>query len=100
MRDMGITAEQAQAAKRLVNDAGAFGPLIALAARLPADVLAALREAHEDKTVGLCCNAHCEGLNCCVDILLDDPARYAPARVAEAEDVLRRWQQQRASRLG
>ena len=89
-----ISTSQADAAKYVVNTAGAFGALIALAATLPQDVKDALRAAHEDKTVSMCCNAHCEGLDCCIDVLLDDPARYAPERVAEAEELLRRYREQ------
>jgi hypothetical protein len=42
----------------------------------------------------MCCNAHCEGLNCCIDILTEDPAKYAPEKVAEALRVLDRWREQ------
>jgi hypothetical protein len=86
-----VTPEQAQAAKHLVNSAGAYGALITLAARLPPEILALIRAAHEDATVDMCCNAHCEGLECCIDVLLEDPARYAPEKVAEAEELLRRY---------
>lgn len=89
-----VTSGQAQAAKHLVNTAGAYGALIALAPQLPPEILALLRAAHDDKTVSMCCNAHCEGLDCCIDILLDDPARYAPERVAEAQDLLARYRAQ------
>lgn len=89
-----VTAQQADAAKWLLNDAGAFGALIALARQLPPEILAQIRAAHDDKTVSICCNAHGEGQDCCIDILLDDPARYEPGKITEAEDVLRRWQEQ------
>jgi hypothetical protein len=89
-----VTLKQAQAASYLVNTAGAYGALIALAPQLPPEILALIRAAHEDETVDLCCNAHCEGLDCCIDILLDDPARYAPEKVAEAEELLRRYREQ------
>lgn len=91
-----VTRGQADAAKRLVNEAGAYGALIALAGQLPRVVLAAIKAAHEDKTVAMCCIAHCEGLECCIDILLEDPARYAPEKVAEAQELLRRYRQQLA----
>jgi hypothetical protein len=91
---MDVTPEQAQAAKRLVNTAGAYGALITLAPQLPPETLALIRAAHQDATVSMCCNAHCEGLDCCIDILLDDPARYAPGEVAEAEELLRRYRKQ------
>jgi len=90
----GITFVQAQEAKRLVNDAEAYGSLIALASQLPAEILARIREAHEDATTAMCCNAHCEGLDCCIDILLTDPARFAPERVAEAQGLLARYRAQ------
>jgi hypothetical protein len=90
-----VSSEQADAAKRIVNTAGASGALIALASRLPPEILAEIRAAHDDETVSMCCNAHCEGQECCIDVLLDDPARYAPAKVAEAEELLRRYRMQR-----
>ena len=91
---MDVTAEQAQAAKQVVNTAESFGALIELAPQLPPEILAAIRAAHEDKTVAMCCNAHGEGLDCCIDVLLDDPAEYAPEKVAEAEQVLACWWEQ------
>jgi len=40
---------------------------------LPDDIKQQIREWHDsDTVVGLCCNAHGEGLNCCVDFLLGD----------------------------
>jgi hypothetical protein len=95
-----VTPEQAQAAKNLVNTAGAFGTLIALARQLPPEILALIRAAHEDETTDMCCSAHCEGLSCCIDVLLDDPAKYEPARVTEAVELLERWRQQLAQRPG
>jgi hypothetical protein len=89
-----VTPEQAQAAKHLVNTAGAYGALIALAAQLPPETLALIRAAHQDATVDMCCNAHCEGQECCIDVLLEDPAGYAPEKVAEAEELLRRYREQ------
>lgn len=91
-----ITHEQARRANHLVNTASAHGAIIALARQLPPDILNLLREAHSDPTADLCCAAHAEGLNCCIDILLDDPAAYDPATVAEAEDLLRRYREQLA----
>lgn len=88
-----VTREQAQAAKQLVNSAGAYGALIALAAQLPPEILALIRAAHQDETVNMCCNAHGEGQECCIDVLLDNPARYAPGKVAEAEELLRRYRE-------
>lgn len=87
-----ITREQADAAKDIVNTAGAYPALIDLAAQLPPDILAQIRAAHT--IVDMCCNAHGEAMACCIDILLDDPARYAPDKVAEAEDLLRRYREQ------
>jgi len=89
-----VTPEQAHTAKHLVNSAGAYGALIALAAQLPAETLTLIRSAHEDATVDMCCNAHCEGRECCIDVLLDDPARYAPDKVAEAKELLHRYREQ------
>lgn len=90
----GITAKQAQDAKHLVNIAGAHGALIALARQLPPEILALLREAHSDPVNDMCCAAHSEGMDCCIDILLDDPALYEPGRISEAEDLLRRYREQ------
>jgi len=90
-----VTDQQAQAAKHLVNIASAHQSLLRLAARLPPEVLAQLRAAHEDKTADMCCNAHLEGLWCCIDILLFNPADYAPEKVAEAEHLLNRYRRQR-----
>ena len=89
-----VTAGQADAAKWLLNDASAFGALIALARQLPPEILTQIRAAHDDETVSMCCNAHGEGQDCCIDILLGDPARYEPGKIAEAEEILRRWQEQ------
>lgn len=95
-----LTPEQAQAAKNVVNTAGGYGTLIALARQLPPEILATIRAAHEDETTDMCCNAHCEGLSCCIDILLDDPARYEPARVTEAVELLECWRRQPGQRQG
>ena len=89
-----VTEAQARAAKDLVNTAGAHGALITLAGQLPPEVLAQLRAAHEDKIADMCCAAHGEGMLCCIDILLEDPVRYAPGKVAEAEELLRRYREQ------
>ena len=93
-----VTPEQAQAAKNLVNDAGAYGALITLAGQLPREILDVIRAAHGDKTVTMCCNAHCEGLACCIDILTSDPAQYEAGKVAAAEQLLERWRQQQGHR--
>lgn len=89
-----ITHQQAQEAKHLVNTAGAFGALIALARDLDPATRARIRAAHDDKTVAMCCHANGEGLDCCVDILLDDPDKYTPDKITAAEDLLRRYRQQ------
>ena len=89
-----VTTEQARAAKNLVNIAGAHRSLLDLAAALPPEILARIREAHAEQTADMCCAAHGEGLWCCIDILLFDPADYAPARVAAARDVLQRYRGQ------
>lgn len=80
-------------AKHLVNTASAYGPHIALARQLPPAVLDQLRAAHQEATVSMCCNAHCEGQECCIDILLDNPDDYAPGKVAAAGELLRRYRE-------
>ena len=91
---MAISDEQATRANFLVNDVSAYPHLIALAQILPSDVKDQLRVAHDAKPESYCCTAHSEGLSCCIDILLTDPAEYAPAKVAEAEDLLQRYRSQ------
>lgn len=87
-----VTSEQAQAAKWLVNDAGTYAPLIPLIGQMSADVTERLAAAHD--AVGFGCSATSEGMTCCIDVLLSDPADYAPEKVAEARAVLARWQEQ------
>jgi len=89
-----VSAEQAQAAKNLVNIAGAHGAILDLAAELPPEILAKIKAAHEEKTADMCCAAHCEGLWCCIDILLFDPADYAAEKVTEAGKLLHRYYEQ------
>lgn len=86
-----ITAEQAQAAMNLVNDAESFAPLVTLIPSVPDGLKAALREAHEASG----CNARNEGLWCCVDILLHDPAMYEPSKVDAARQLLAQWRERR-----
>ena len=90
-----ITAQMAGEAKSLINIADAHPHLIALAASLPAEVKAAIAAAHDADPDAMCCAAHGEGLACCIDILLDDPQKYAPDRVAAAKELLTRWQDAR-----
>lgn len=93
MTDVKPGWQEAQKANHLVNTAGAFGPLIALARELPPAVLSQLRLAHQDAAVDLCCSAHCEGQQCCIDILLDDPAMYDPGKITAAEELLHQYRQ-------
>lgn len=89
-----ITHEQAQAAKAIWNIADGHAPLLALIPQLPRAVLERLRAAHE---MSLCCDATADGLWCCLDILMLNPADYTPDKVAAAKDLLERyWQEQRA----
>jgi hypothetical protein len=40
---------------------------------LPEEVVEKLKDWHaKDTIVGLCCNAHGEGLNCCIDFLIGE----------------------------
>lgn len=89
-----VTSEQADAAKYLTNTAECYGALIELAARLPEEIREQLRTAHADKTTDMCCNAHCEGLDCCVDILTGDLGQFGPERVRAAEELLKRYRAQ------
>ena len=93
---MNMTNEQAGRGKNLINIAGGYASLITLAAKLPPDTLAKLREAHNNQVTDMCCNAHNEGLWCCIDILLFDPADYAPKRWQLGQDLLARYRVQLA----
>lgn len=67
----------------LVGDEDYRDRLAAIVARIPADVQADLRAAHEDW--GWCCAARGEGLACCIDMLLeegmtDDAGRHDEGR--------------------
>jgi hypothetical protein len=64
-------------------------PLIALIGDIPPELAGKLSAAHD--AVGYNCSAASEGLECCLDILLDDPEKYAPARVAEAQELLSQY---------
>ncbi len=90
MRMDEVTAEQASAANQLINTASWAMPLIALIGDIPAELAGKLSEAHD--AAGYCCSAHSEGLECCLDILLDDPGKYASARIAEAQELFSRYQ--------
>jgi hypothetical protein len=87
-----ITHAEANVAKRLVNDAGSFAPLIAIISEIDDATKTLLREAH-DKT-GYGCNAENEGLWCCIDILLRDPDDFAPEKIQAAEELLARYRSQ------
>jgi hypothetical protein len=89
-----ITDEQAYEAKRLWSDAEAHQHLIALARVFPQEVKDQLRSAHDASPDGTCCSAHTEGMNCCLDILLDDPSRYDPEKVAAAKALHDRYLEQ------
>jgi hypothetical protein len=94
---MTITLEQMRAAQALRNVAGEYAELLALIPELPRALLEKLDVAH--RAIGYSCNAENEGLWCCLDILMLDPADYAPEKVAAANDLIERYHaQQRAAR--
>lgn len=81
--------EQASEANHLINVTSWAMPLIALIGDIPPELAGKLRAAHD--AAGYCCSAASEGLECCLDILLDDPAKYTPAKIAEAQELLSRY---------
>jgi len=84
-----ITRSEAEMAMQLVNDAGSYPALIRLAPLIPGPLREALRAAHDETGYG--CSAGSEGLACCVDILLDDPDKYAPEKVEQAKHLHEQW---------
>lgn len=89
---MTITWEQVQEAQDVRNVAGEYPELLALIPELPREVLEKIDAAH--RAVGWNCSAESEGLWCCIDILLLDPADYTPDKVAAANDLIERYHAQ------
>jgi hypothetical protein len=88
-----ISRGEARAAQHLIHDAEDHAALIELIPTIPRYILDLIAAAHVADGNG--CVAHDEGLECCIDILLDDPNRFTPDKVQAARELMDRYADQR-----